>query len=155
MTPARAVPGGVASWVLVAGLASALVLGCDGPAKREARELLGTVDQYRKADGQARSDRAQAVVAVACTDGEVCAAKQACLGAISPTVRALALKDEVSAGISAMEAQRAAGGDGSVPADAAGLATKLDEAEKLLKEGHANMEGCEKALAGLRVKYGG
>jgi hypothetical protein len=143
----------VAAGVLAASLA--VGLGCDDAAKREGRALLGAVDQYRRADGAARTERAQAVVAVACTDPQVCAAKEACLGAISPTVRALALKDEVSARIAEMEGQRARGVDGSAPADATALATKLDEAERLLKEGHANMEACEKGLVGLRVKYGG
>ena len=148
VTWARAVAGGV----FVASLAGAA--GCDGGAKGEARALLGAVDQYRKADGPARADRAQAVVAATCTDAQVCAAKEACLAAISPTVRALALKDEVAARLAEMEGQRAGGADGAAPPDAAGLATKLDDAERLLKEGHANMDACEKALAGLRVKYG-
>jgi hypothetical protein len=34
------------------------------------------------------------------------------------------------------------------------LPRKLDDAERLLKEGHAKMEDCEKALADLRVRFG-
>ncbi|MGH7434964.1 MAG: hypothetical protein ACRENE_04755 [Polyangiaceae bacterium] len=151
----RAVPRGraPASVVVLAALA-ALAAGCDDAPKREARALLVAVDQYRRADDGARGDRAQAVVAVACTDASVCAAKAACLSAVSPTVRALALKDEVSARLGEMEGAHAAT-DGRAPPDATGLGDKLDEAERLLKEGHTNMEACEKALATLRVKYGG
>jgi hypothetical protein len=139
--------------VLAVG-AGPITMGCDDAPKREARALLGAVDQYRKADNAARGDRAQAVVAVACTDAQVCAAKEACLAAISPTVRALALKDEVTARLGEMEGAHV-GRDGAAPVDAAGLGAKLDDAERLLKEGHANMEACEKALGALRVKYGG
>jgi hypothetical protein len=124
--------------------------GCGNPARREALALASAVDQYRRADNAGKSERAEAVLAVACTDPEVCAVKQACLAAISPTVRALSLKDEVAARLADLEAHRLAP-DAS---EATALPGKLDEAEQALKDGHAKMEDCEKGLADLRMHQG-
>jgi hypothetical protein len=133
-----------------AALLVALATGCGNSAKREASGLAAAVEQYRRADNAARSERAEAVVAAPCTDAVVCAAKEACLAAISPTVRALALKDQVAERLADLEARRLAP-DASAAME---LPRKLDDAERLLKEGHAKMQDCEKALADLRVRFG-
>jgi hypothetical protein len=85
-----------------------------------------------------------------CTDADVCATKQACLAAISPTVRALALKDEVAVRVADIENKRVA----ADAAEAQGLPETLDDAERLLREGHAKMAACESSLAALRLGKG-
>jgi hypothetical protein len=127
-----------------------VALACASPAKREAEALTAAVDQYRRAENEAKPRRAETVIAVACTDAEVCAVKGACMAAISPTVRALTLKDDVAARLADIEAKRLAPDS----PEAAALPGKLDEAERLLKDGHAKMEACEKGLADLRVHHG-
>ncbi len=129
---------------------SALLAACSNAAKREAAGLSAVVDQYRRAENAGKADKAEAVVAFACTDAEVCSAKQACLAAISPTVRALGLKDEVATRLADLEAKRLAP---DAP-EAEALPGKLDEAERLLKDGHAKMEGCERELTQLRLRHG-
>jgi len=99
----------------------------------------------------AKESQQQGVVAVACTDAEVCAAKQVCLAAIVPTTRALVLKDEVAARLGDLQAKRLA--PDAPEADA--LPAKLDEAERLLHEGRAKMTECDAKLVGLRVRHGG
>jgi hypothetical protein len=145
----------MAPYAPAVGACTAILLatlgGCDDPAKRESASLLAAVEQYRRADNGARVERAQAVVAAACTVADVCFAKQACLAAISPTVRALTLKDAVAQRLADIEAQRESP-DASTTAD---LPAKLDEAERLLNEGHAQMAGCETALADLARRHGG
>jgi hypothetical protein len=127
------------------------LVGCSNAAKREAVGLGAVVDQYRRAENAGKAAKAEAVVSFACTDAEVCAAKDACLAAISPTVRALGLKDEVAARLADLEARRLSP---DAP-EAAALPAKLDEAERLLKDGHAKMTACEREMTGLRLKHGG
>jgi hypothetical protein len=130
---------------------AACVAACGNPARREATLLTDAVDRYRHAaDGPARETQAQAVAAVACTDARVCDAKQVCLAAIEPTVRSLALKDEVKRRLDDLEHQRL---DPSSP-EAQALPGKLDEAEQLLKDGRARMADCDARLAELRVSLG-
>lgn len=147
---ARAVALGAVRLACLACLACALA-GCGNQAKREALALAAAVDQYRRADNAGKSERAEAVLAAACTDAEVCSVKQACLAAISPTVRALSLKDEVAARLADLEAHRLAP-DAS---EATALPGKLDEAEQALRDGHSKMADCEKGLADLRMRQGG
>jgi hypothetical protein len=123
---------------------------CSRSAKREAGTLLAAMDRYQRADNASKAPQAQAVAAVACTEGEVCEAKRACLAAIEPTAQALAIKDEVSARIDDLQAKRLAP---DAP-EAQALPGKLDLAAKLLNEGRARMPSCEKKLADLRLTYG-
>jgi hypothetical protein len=120
---------------------------CGGGAKRESAALSDAVDRYRRADDGSKASQGQSVVAVACTVAEVCAAKRACLAAIDPTTRALALKDEVAARLVDLQAKRLAP---DAP-EAAALPGKLDEAERLLHEGRTQMADCDAKL-GLLVK---
>lgn len=120
---------------------------CAGGARRESAALSDAVDRYRRADNGSKASQGQSVAAVACTVGEVCAAKQACLAAIDPTTRALALKDEVAARLVDIQAKRLA--PDAPEADA--LPGKLDEAERLLHEGRTQMAECDARL-GLLIK---
>jgi hypothetical protein len=135
------------SLVLVVLLAAT---GCAGAGRREARALVTAVDRYRHADGASRAGQAQAVAAVACSDAHVCEAKRACLGAIDPTTRALALKDEVARRVGDLEQRRLSPDS----ADAQALPGKLDEAEKLLNEGRSKMTDCDRRLADLQIEFG-
>jgi len=133
-------------------LAAALigVMACEGSARRESASLIDAVDRYRRAESGAKAAQRQAVLALACSDADVCAAKQACLAAIDPTTRALALKDEVALRLGDIQNGRLA--PDAPEADA--LPGKLDEAERLLREGRAKMADCDARLAGLRVHHG-
>jgi hypothetical protein len=118
---------------------------CAGSARRESAALADAVDRYRRADNGSRASQGQAVLAIVCTAAEVCAAKQACLAAIDPTTRALALKDEVAARLADIQAKRLS--PAAPEADA--LPSKLDEAERLLHEGRTKMADCDAKLVKL------
>jgi hypothetical protein len=120
---------------------------CTGSAKREAAALTEAVDRFSRSSNTAE---AAAVDAVECSDERVCAAKRVCTEAIDPTARALALKDEVGQKLADLEAARLAP-DSSVAQE---LPLKLDEASRLLTEGHAKMHECDAKLTDLRVTYG-
>jgi hypothetical protein len=124
---------------------------CAGNARRESASLADAVDQYRHAENAAKASHRQAVLQVACTDPEVCAAKKACLAAIDPTTRALELKDEVAHRLADIEAKRVTP---DAP-EAEVLPAKLDEAERLLREGRAKMSDCDARLLDLRARHGG
>jgi hypothetical protein len=129
----------------------ATMLACTSAGKHEAASLANAVDAYRHAPAPAKADKAKVVETLACTDDKVCDAKQACVAAIDPTVRAMALKDEVAARIGDIE-------KGTLAKDSPGaqaLAGKLDEAERLLKDGRAKMDVCDAKLAELQGEYGG
>jgi hypothetical protein len=140
--------GGLAAVLLVTWVAT--VGACSGPGKREATTLVDAVDRYRRADDASKETQGKAVAAVACTDSRVCDAKQACLAAIEPTTRALALKDEVARLLVELEQKRLAPDS----PDAEALPGKLDEAERLLKDGRAAMARCDARLTDLRVDFG-
>jgi hypothetical protein len=137
-------------------LAAALVAGvlgsvaCTSTAKRETATLAEAVDRYRRASGLAKDGDGQAVAALSCTDARVCAAKQSCVAAIDPTTRALALKDEVALRLADIEQKRLAPDS----TEAQALPGKLDEAERLLKEGRARMAECDAKLAELQATVG-
>jgi hypothetical protein len=121
--------------------------GCTGTAKREAETLSEAVDRFSRASTVAQ---AQAVDAVPCSDERVCDAKRVCTEALDPTARALALKDEVGVKLADIEAARLAPDS----ATAQELPGKLDEASRLLREGHAKMHECDAKLTDLKVTYG-
>jgi hypothetical protein len=133
-------------------LAVALALltpACAGPGKGEAIALTDAVDRFLHASGSATAAQVQAVAAVNCTDERVCSAKQVCMGAIDPTAKSLALKDEVSLRLADIEAHRLAADS----PEAQALPGKLDDASRLLREGHDKMEVCETKLADLQVAF--
>lgn len=131
-------------------LVTCALAACATNARRESVSLADAVDRYRHADSTAKAFQRQAVLTVACTDADVCAAKQACLAAIDPTTRALELKDEVAARLGDIQAKRLA----LDAPEADGLPAKLDEAERLLHEGRAKMADCDARLLALRARHG-
>ena len=131
-------------------LVAALVSGCGGSCKRESRALIAAVDWYRHGESALKPALAQAVATTECTHHEVCDAKTACVAAIDPTARALFIRDEVARRVVDIEEHRLSPDS----AEARGLPAKLDEAEKLLYEGRARMQDCEKRLTDLQVENG-
>ena len=128
-------------------LSTAAASACTDSAKREAAALTEAVDRFSRSSGTAQ---VQAVNAVACTDDRVCEAKRICMEALDPTARALALKDEVSGKLADLESARLAP-DSSVAQELPG---KLDEASRLLTEGHSKMHECDAKLTELKLTYG-
>ncbi len=105
------------------------------------------VERYQRAPADQTGPAAAAVDAVACTDARVCDAKQACAAAIDATTHALALKEEVTLRLADLES-----GKLKVDApEAEALPGKLDEASRLLREGHEKMPDCERKLTTLRI----
>ena len=131
-------------------LAAFLLFACTGPAKAEASALVHAVDAYRRAPPESKAQRGKAVGDALCTDAKVCDAKQACVAAIDPTVRALALKEEVAARVTDLEKGVLA----KDSPEASALPGKLDEAEKLLQDGRAKMATCDARLTDLHVDFG-
>jgi hypothetical protein len=132
------------------GLIAASLIACTGSAKREAATLVAEFDRYRRADNASKAAEAQRIANVSCSDAQVCGAKHACLAAIDPTVRALAIKDEVARRLADIEHKRIS----PESSDAQALPGKLDEAERLLNEARAKMPDCEKDLAELQLEHG-
>jgi hypothetical protein len=133
--------------LVVAALGSG---ACAGGAKREASSLAAAVERYRRAESSAKGVQAQTVAGLACSDSRVCEAKRACVAAIDPTARALALKDEVARRVADIQDKRLSPDS----PEARSLPGKLDEAETLLREGRAHMPECERKLADLAIELG-
>jgi hypothetical protein len=135
-------------WALVP--MSMVVVACHGSGKGEATSLDDAVDRYRRAEGAQKLSELQAVTDMPCSIAEVCEAKATCVAAMGPTMRALALKDEVARMLGDLQEKR-------VALDAAAaqeLPGKLDEATRLLQEGRTQMAECDKKLADLELHYG-
>jgi hypothetical protein len=138
----------IAFFLAVPCIAPPAILACDrGSAKQEAAALTEAVDRFSRVSGPAQ---AKTVDGVPCTDDRVCEAKRVCMEAVDPTAHALALKDEVSAKLADIEAARLA----PDAAAAEELPGKLDEASRLLREGHAKMHDCDAKLTDLKMTYG-
>jgi hypothetical protein len=135
----------------VALIAIASLVACDAAARRESAALGRAVDAYRQAPASAKAERGKAVGAVECSEAKVCEARDACVAAIDPTTRALALRDEVAARIGDIEKGKLAPDS----PDAHALPAKLDEAERLLQEGRGKMADCDRKLVDLKADYGG
>jgi hypothetical protein len=131
-------------------IAAASLLACPASAKHEAATLLAAVERYQRAGNSSKAAEVQSLAGVVCTDTKVCGAKRTCLAAIEPIARALTLKDDVQRGIADIEQKRLSPDS----PEARTLPGKLDEAEKLLDEGRANLPACEKELTDLRLVYG-
>jgi len=135
---------------LLVGVVLPVLVACGNAGKRDASALVNAVDRYRRAEGPSKDALGQAVSVLACADSRVCDAKQACVAAIEPTTRALLLKDEVARRLVDLEAKRLATDSPEVQA----LPGKLDEAERLLRDGRARMAACDARLTDLRVAFG-
>ena len=127
-----------------------VVAACTPSAKPQAASLVAAVDRFRQVENAEKPARLSDVEAVACSDKEVCAAKDACLAYARPTVEGLKLKDEVQRGLNDLDEKR-------LEPDAAAaraLPAKLDEASRALERGHASLVDCDTKVMALRVKYG-
>jgi hypothetical protein len=139
-------------WRLWGAAGLLFFLACQGgAAKRESVALTEAVDRYRNAEDAAKSERAQGVLAIACTDATVCDVKRICMAAIEPTTKALALKNEVAQRLNDLDRKKLSPDSPEV----AELPGKLDDATRMLQEGRAKMGDCDKRLAELRVQFGG
>jgi hypothetical protein len=134
----------------IALVGSASFAACAGAGKRETNALSAAVDRYRRVAEPEKAAEAEAVGRVGCTDDKVCAAKTACIAAIDPTTRALALKDDVTRRLADLQQNRITP---SSP-EAQALPDKLDEATRLLGEGRTKMADCDKQLTDLELTYG-
>ncbi len=128
---------------------AALGAGC-GRGKQEASSLVAAVERFHQAENVEKADRADRVAEVPCTAKDVCEAKALCVAATDPTARALRLKAEVEKGLGDLGAKRLSPGDEAAKA----LPGKLDEASRLLEEGHKALPGCDAKLLELRRGYG-
>jgi hypothetical protein len=135
--------------IVALALAVALVLAACGSQRREVASLVEAVDRYRRAEMDAKAPLASALAAVPCTEAEVCDAKTACVAAATPTVQGVALKAQVEASL----AQLHAGKLTQDQAAALELPKKLDEASRLLEDGHAKLPTCHAKITALRLKF--
>jgi hypothetical protein len=130
-------------------LASSLAaVACDDRAARDAAGLVAAVDNFHAADSGYKAAAAKAVEAATCSATDVCAAKQACLDAIEPTVQGIALDDDVKKALDAIESTQPPD-----PTLAPMLADKAKRARALLDKGHDAMHACDERTVALRVKY--
>ncbi|MGH7296209.1 MAG: hypothetical protein ACRELB_14805 [Polyangiaceae bacterium] len=136
-------------FVLSLALAGPLC-ACTSAAKGETAALASAVDRYRRAEASGKEAAGRALGGVACTDPRVCEARRACVAAVEPTVRALALKDEVTRRLADVEQKRLAPDS----PEAMALPDKLDEAQRLLEEGRSHQADCDARLAALQLAVG-
>lgn len=134
-------------WVLFAVLV--VVGGCEGAQKREARALVFHADRFRLATEADRPERLRELLAMPCSDSEVCEVKSRCEASFAPTVKAGEAKSRVEREMKELDRGTFDAGDPR----AKKLPFVLDEAEKALHEAKAKLPACEEGLTGLRVKY--
>jgi hypothetical protein len=132
----------------ILALALALVAGC-ASHKQEAASLIAAVDRFHKAENVDKPDRQRAIAEVVCVDADICEAKHLCATATAATAQGLLLKTEVEKALVAIEHGTLAKTDDAAKA----LPSKLDEAGRLLGEGHAQMPACDQRILALRGKY--
>jgi predicted transcriptional regulator len=118
--------------------------------KQEAASLIAAVDRFHRAENADKPDRETAIAQVVCADRDVCEAKRLCDTAARSTAAGLVLKAEVEKGLAAIEKGTLAKTDDAAKA----LPDKLDEAGRLLGEGHAQMPACDQKILALRGRYG-
>jgi len=130
-------------------VALALVLAGCASHKQEAASLVAAVDRFHKAENVDKAERQRAIAEVVCVDADVCEAKHLCATATASTAQGLLLKAEVEKGLAALEQGTLAKTDEGAKA----LPSKLDEAGRLLGEGHVLMPVCDQKILALRGKY--
>ncbi len=133
--------------VLVLFLA-ANVIGCSHD-KQEAGALIHAIEQFRAANDETKTVRVAELTGVKCSTAEICDAKIECLKWAEPTAKALAIKVHATQLLADVKNGKEMPGDPSIKA----LPDQLDDASKLLDEGHAELQPCEEKLTGLRIKY--
>lgn len=124
-----------------------LFASCTSPGKQEARSLVAALDHYHKAENPEKPAAADEIEKVACSDEEVCAAKDACVKATSAMAKGLRKQHDVQSAIAQF--------DGPVPSTdprALTLPAQLDEADRLMRESQDAMPSCDEKITALRVK---
>lgn len=130
-------------------LVLATVAGCESGPRREAESIIVAVERFRQADNASRPAAAEALRAVACSDTEVCQARDACLAFTEPTAKALRLKHEVETGLRDLESGALAGDSGA----ARTLPQKLEMAEAMLREGQSRLGACDDGILALKRRH--
>lgn len=126
-----------------------LLAGCSVEAKQEADSLVRAMERFRKAENKDKPDLLGVVKNTKCSAADVCAARAECLAYADATAQALRLKRDVELSLLVLEAD-AMSKDSD---EAKALPRKLDDAERLLKEGFGHLEPCDGALLALRRTY--
>lgn len=134
---------------LAFAMAASALVACDGAERREVASLAMAVERFHRADNVGKPAAVEQLRALPCTAADVCRARDACLAAGEATAKALRLKSDVEQGLAAVER-------GALPKDsleASLLASKLDQAEALLKEGFQNLPACDDQVATLKRRH--
>lgn len=137
------------SLILLLGPALVVCSGCESSERREANSVVTAITRFRHADHASTPAAVEALKATPCSVVEVCQARDTCLAAGESTSKALMLKSEVERALAKIEKGELA--PDSV--EAKGLATKLDEAETLLKKGHESLPACDEQVQALKRKH--
>lgn len=127
-----------------------IFVACDGGDRREAASVAEAVGRFHRAENEGKPAAASALRAVPCSAADVCRTRDLCLVAADSWAKAVVLKDEVARSIDAMEK----GTLGKDTPEARALPGKLEEAEKLLSEGHRRLAECDEAVFALKRKHG-
>ncbi len=134
---------------VVPALACVAIAACESGPRREASSIVIAVERFRQADNASRPSAAEALRAAACSDTEVCEARDACLAFTEPTARALRLKHDVEAGLRDMESGALAADSGAARA----LPQKLEQAEAMLLEGQSRLGACDDRILALKRRH--
>lgn len=134
--------------MIVAFLFVAGALACD-PGRREAEAVGTAVARFRSADNASMPAMLDTLKSTPCSAADVCKTRDACVESGSSTVKGLLLKSEVEKSIRALE--KGALAKDSI--DAQVLPSKLDEAERLLKQGFDGLSKCDDEMHALKRKY--
>lgn len=129
--------------------AASLACACEGGARQEADSLARALDRFRRADNADKANAIHDLRATRCTADDVCRARKECLAYAEPTVRALVLKADVEKALASLERDAMAASS----EEARSLPAKLDDAERLLKEGMDHLEPCDGEVQALRRKH--
>lgn len=123
--------------------------GCDGAERRDAQTVVAAVARYRSADNASTPAMVDALKATPCSAPDVCKTRDDCAATGEATAKALRLKNEVEKGLAELE-------KGTLSKDspeAKALPQKLDDAERLLKEGHEGLAKCDEQVQALKRKH--
>ncbi|HEX7665546.1 MAG TPA: hypothetical protein VF407_13565 [Polyangiaceae bacterium] len=126
---------------------SALALAACSHDKEEAGALAHSIEVYRGASDSDKQAAVEKIAAVGCTSAEICDTKDECLKMARPTAEALAIKLQARKTLDLVEKEA------GVEADVKALPDRLDEASRLLDEGHEHLQSCQEKLTGLEIKY--
>lgn len=136
------------AWTRLVIIALFAGLACD-PGRRDAESVGAAVARFRSADNASMPAMLEALKSTPCTVAEVCKTRDDCIESGSSTVKALLLKAEVEKAIRELE-----GGTLTKDSiDAQVLPSKLDEAERLLKQGFDGLSKCDEEVHALKRKY--